>query len=269
MTGLGCGSLEGARLPRISAPETIAWGADGEVRLRGDFAFKRFRRPQVYEHEARVLKQLPQHPCLIRILTEDDDTCTLRFARYCTDLMRCLLAEQRVPAARCCVGLASAVAHCHRAGLVHRDIKPENVLLDRDFSPVLCDFSRALFAPEPLYARFAGTRAYAAPEALRGCCCLVNDVWSMAVVFFCVVEVLFPFDSDDEGASASEEGTAADKLEFQSAHWHGVFERRLRAQLPQCFCVNPDRRPAARQVLEALRLESDEEGAARHVAGAG
>lgn len=261
--GSVCGNLEAAAyLPRNAAPETIFWGADGEVRLSGEFADKRFRKPHVYEHETRVLRQLPQHPCLIRVLFEDEANCTLRFARYRTDLMRCLLAaEGPVPAARCCLGLASAVAHCHRVGLVHRDIKPENVLLDSDFTPVLCDFSRALFASEPLFARFGGTKAYAAPEAVRGRCCLANDVWSMAVVFFCIVEVLFPFDIDDEGNSTlvvNKETAVADKLEFHSVRWEGTFERVLRAQIPRCFRADPEARVTAREVLEALRRESAE-----------
>ena len=63
--------------------------------------------------------------------------------------MQSLLADKEIPAEWCCLGLASAVAHCHRVGLVHRDIKPENILLEEDLTPILCDFSRALFAPEP------------------------------------------------------------------------------------------------------------------------
>lgn len=255
-------SPETLELSRGRSPETIAWGADGEVRLNGAFADKQFRKPHVYEHETRVLKQLPQHPCLIRIVAEDHASSTLRFPRYCTDLMRCLLAQREVPAHWCCLGLASAVAHCHRVGLVHRDIKPENVLLDSDFSPVLCDFSRALFAPEPMFARFGGTKAYAAPEARMGRCCTANDVWSMAVVFFCSIEMLFPFDSDDEGGENEEPGKRlpADRLEFHSARWNGAFERLLRTQLPSCFCVDPDRRPTARDVLEALRGSDVEMG---------
>ena len=164
------------------------------------------------------------------------------------------MAEQDVPTHWCCLGLASAVAHCHCAGLVHRDIKPENVLLDCDFTPVLCDFSRALFAPEPIFARFAGTYAYGAPEAKRGRCCTANDVWSLGIVFFCIVEMLFPFDSDDEDVQlAFPRRSPAAKLEFASARWRGLFEQALRTELTQCLCVTPEQRITAHGVLARLR----------------
>ena len=93
----------------------------------------------------------------------------------------------------------SGVAHCQRIGLVHRDIKPENILCRSDGRLMLCDFSRALFAPTPIRTSFNGTVNYAAPEALVDrWCCLANDVWSLGVVLYCVVEGLFPFDEPED-----------------------------------------------------------------------
>ena len=240
--------------PGSGADEVIAYGADEEVHLRGSFAHKRFRRSHVYEHEARVLRQLPPHPCLIHALHADDISHTLSFRRYATDLMRSLLADTKIPAEWCCLGLASAVAHCHRVGLVHRDIKPENVLLEDDMTPILCDFSRALFAPEPMFARFSGTKAYAAPEAKRGHCCMANDIWSLGVVFFCIVETLFPFDSDEEGAEGTDE--TPPQLEYQSGRWDSPFEQHLQGTLPAIFSNQPDSRPCARSLLQTLRQAS-------------
>ena len=169
--------------------------------------------------------------------------------------MQSLLADKEIPAEWCCLGLASAVAHCHRVGLVHRDIKPENILLEEDLTPILCDFSRALFAPEPMFARFSGTKAYAAPEAKRGQCCTANDVWSLGILFYCIVEALFPFDSDDESAEGN--GEVSPLLEYQSCRWVRPFERVLQGTLPAVFARDPDSRPAARALLEALRQNAN------------
>jgi serine/threonine-protein kinase len=115
---------------------------------------------------------------------------------------------ERLPwrtATRIMIGVAKALAHAHRKGLVHRDVKPENVLLDRDGRPRLTDFGIAkdistlkgyLTAGRPV-----GTAAYASPEQCLGKrLSPATDMYSLGATFYAAVCGRPPF----TGASRSE-----------------------------------------------------------------
>ncbi|WP_079023875.1 serine/threonine-protein kinase [Streptomyces scabiei] len=69
---------------------------------------------------------------------------------------------------RLAMGLATAVAAIHGAGVLHRDLKPANVLIGPD-GPRVIDFGLARTQEMTLTDGVAGgTYGYMAPEVLRG-----------------------------------------------------------------------------------------------------
>ncbi|XP_069847960.1 testis-specific serine/threonine-protein kinase 5-like isoform X3 [Dipodomys merriami] len=110
---------------------------------------------------------------------------------------------------RCCPGLeeeearrlfwqlVSAVAHCHKVGIVHRDLKCENILLDDQGFLKLTDFGFAnCTGPKnSLLSTFCGSVAYTAPEILmskkyKG---EQADLWSLGIILHAMVSGKLPF----------------------------------------------------------------------------
>lgn len=85
-------------------------------------------------------------------------------------------AERELPgcveAARIVMGLAEALDHAHRLGIIHRDVKPQNVMLDVQGEPMLMDFGLARLAESESQltheGAILGTPAYMSPEQARG-----------------------------------------------------------------------------------------------------
>ncbi len=86
--------------------------------------------------------------------------------------------------------LTRAVAYAHQHLIVHRDLKPSNVLVRYDGSPCLLDFGVAKLieddgADETATDQRFITRAYAAPEQLRGeAITTVTDVFALGVLLY-------------------------------------------------------------------------------------
>ncbi|XP_036003208.1 interleukin-1 receptor-associated kinase 4-like [Fundulus heteroclitus] len=106
---------------------------------------------------------------------------------------RCLIAE----------GTARGLEYLHSNHHVHRDVKSANILLDEKFVAKISDFgltraSAKHTSTTMMTDRVVGTRAYMAPEALRGQITPKSDVFSFGVVLLEILSGLPPADENKE-----------------------------------------------------------------------
>ncbi len=97
---------------------------------------------------------------------------------------------------RIAAGIAEALDHSHRLGVIHRDVKPGNVMLTEDGRPKLMDFGIAKREDAGLTqtGTFLGTPSYAAPEQIKeGAVTPQSDQFSFAVMVFELLSGKLPF----------------------------------------------------------------------------
>ncbi|MBB5080240.1 serine/threonine-protein kinase [Nonomuraea endophytica] len=145
---------------------------------------------------------------------------------------------------RLAVGVATALAAIHRAGVVHRDLKPDNIILGPD-GPRVIDFGVAREAGPTTTGPVMGTPNYMAPELFSGRGAgAAADLWSWGLV------VLFAA----RGADAVEPGdpvaVVSEVLGYR-ADVEGLPEP-LGPLVAAALAQEPGRRPGARAVLLAL-----------------
>jgi len=144
----------------------------------------------------------------------------------------------------------SAVAYCHRFGVVHRDLKPENILFDTmsDDTIKVIDFGLAqAFKPNQRMHGVIGTAYYIAPEVLQSqeytekC-----DTWSCGVILYIMLSGVSPF----AGQRSSDifEEVKKGEFDFEQPVWNTISNSAKRF-IRRMMEYNPDKRISAQEAL--------------------
>jgi len=137
--------------------------------------------------------------------------------------------------------IAGALSAAHEAGVIHRDLKPENVLIKSDGSVKVVDFGIAHVEGSDVSrltrTGFAlGTPAYMAPEQLLGGTVDPRaDVYAWGVVLSEMLHGRHPLDQTTTGTPAAPKGP-------------------LMTVINRCLQPDPNARPSARELVQALAL---------------
>ncbi|XP_026221031.1 interleukin-1 receptor-associated kinase 4 [Anabas testudineus] len=203
-----------------------------------------------------------QHPCLVYAFMANgslldrlackDDTPPLCWRQ------RCLIAE----------GTARGLEYLHCNHHIHRDVKSANILLDDQFVAKISDFgltraSAKQTSTTMMTERIVGTRAYMAPEALRGEITPKSDVFSFGVVLLEILSGLPPadenrepqflmeahYDIDDE----DEDLTLEDFVDKKMSDWELCQVESVYSLACNCLHERKIRRPVIKQVLSELK----------------
>jgi len=98
-------------------------------------------------------------------------------------------------------GVARALDHAHRRGVLHRDVKPSNVLVRRDGHALLIDFGLAREEGMPALTHtgdLVGSPYYLAPEHVKGGHAphdVRGDIYGLGVVLYELMTLRRPFEA--------------------------------------------------------------------------
>ncbi|WP_051713152.1 WD40 repeat domain-containing serine/threonine-protein kinase [Spirillospora albida] len=147
---------------------------------------------------------------------------------------------------RLAIGIATALASIHRAGVVHRDLKPANVLLGPD-GPRVIDFGIAKTDDMSRSAtgRLKGTPRWMAPELFRGeRATPAVDVWAWGAIVLYAASGAPPFDGDTLPALMHQITTRTPDTDVLGEPLRGLVEAALDR--------DPAERPAFQDILTGL-----------------
>lgn len=198
-----------------------------------------------------------QHPCLVYALMANgsllDRLACFEGTPPLSWRQRSLIAE----------GTVRGLDYLHTNHHVHRDVKSANILLDENFVAKISDFgltraSAKRTSTTMMTERIVGTRAYMAPEALRGEITPKSDVFSFGVVLLEILSGLSPadenrepqllmevrYDIDDE----DEELTFEDFLDKKMRDWELSQAESVYSLACNCLHDRKNKRPVIKQV---------------------
>jgi uncharacterized protein (DUF697 family)/predicted Ser/Thr protein kinase len=226
-------------------------------------------RVQRFRQEARVIARLT-HPNICGLYDVGEDGPALFMVMEYLDgaTLAARVEEGPLPlplALRTAAGIADALDHAHRQGVIHRDLKPANIMLTRDGVKLL-DFGLATLKDrdERLPAdstqsmrltdagTIIGTVPYMAPEQIEGRQVDARtDIFACGIVLYEMVSGRRPFVGDSRASVmaaivAAEPAPLADGSPLVPA----PLERLIR----RCLAKDPDERwQTARDLASELR----------------
>lgn len=205
------------------------------------------------------------HPRIVRLLGREEITLQAG-QRQCLvfeyvaggDLSEKLCATPLTPAEthRFAVAVLDAITAMHAEGTVHRDIKPQNIALRGGDvgDPVLLDLGLArLLTGDSMtqYPQPIGTRAYMAPEQVRGeRAGKQSDVWALGVVLYVMLSGRHPFFGPRSAPLSIEQALTA--FEVGPPPLTASLPEALRGSVMTMLSAAPYARGSARRHLRAL-----------------
>ncbi|SGY79297.1 BQ5605_C008g05098 [Microbotryum silenes-dioicae] len=204
-------------------------GAGGTVRLikrsrdHRVFAVKEFRTRRSGESEKEYVKKVTAEFCIGSTLHHTNIIETLdiisdnghyyevmEYAEY--DLFSIVMSGRMTRPEIYCVfkQIVSGVDYLHQMGLAHRDLKLDNCVMTGNNTVKIIDFGTAVVfhypGQKPVKAGgVVGSDPYLAPEVIskKEYDPRLTDVWSVAIIFMCMILRRFPWKLPDAKADAS------------------------------------------------------------------
>ncbi|GAA5968967.1 hypothetical protein JCM11641_000794 [Rhodosporidiobolus odoratus] len=209
--------------------KVLGSGAGGTVRLirRGKdhtvFAVKEFRAKRAGETEREYVKKVTaefcigstlHHPNIIETVDIISDHGhyyeVMQYAEY--DLFSIVMSGRMTRPEIYCVfkQIVDGVDYLHSMGLAHRDLKLDNCVMMSDNTVKIIDFGTAVVFrypdQKPVKASgVVGSDPYLAPEVIgkKEYDPRLTDVWSVAIIFMCMILRRFPWKLPDAKTDAS------------------------------------------------------------------